>query len=403
MSDLLREAWNRLQPALAARVGEAAHSAWVAGLRPLALERGVAYLEARNRLIADQVQRLYLSEIEACLEQEFGLRVVANLVVAPDALAPDRLEVSPVQPVLDEGNRTAYLVLQALLGDRPLPGRLFFFHGPSGTGKSFLLRWWATRTRPQPLWFDLPRLFERFQRAAQVHQTDALRAELSADAPLVLDEVHRVAGKPEFQTLLRAVLAARELVPHVTILASRWHPREIWGLDPGLGTRMLAGFVARLDQPGPAARLQYLRALEGTPSRNGRAEAIERLARSVHGSYPDVRRAWVVERQGIAPEIASHYLRLIDPRSVFQRVLARVETRLGVAAAEVQGKSQHRRVSLARQILALACVREGLSQAEVARFLGGRTRASVHYAIHALEQRMQRCAETRRRVEEVLS
>jgi len=195
-------------------------------------------------------------------------------------------------------------------------------------------------------------------------------------------------------------LTARGEAEAPVLLASRWHPSEVWNLDASLCSFLQSGFVTRLDHPGPEGRLRFLRALEGTPSRNGRAEDVEGLARQVRGSYTEVRRAWAMQRQ--STRLPSRYLRLIDPRSVFERLKARVAERLGVDAEEMVGKSQGRRVSFARQVLSHLCVHEGLSRAEVGRFLGGRSRAAVSYATKTLERRMVESPEVRAQVEEFL-
>ena len=184
------------------------------------------------------------------------------------------------------------------------------------------------------------------------------------------------------------------------LIASRWHPQEIWNLDPGFAAFLVSGFLTRVEEPGPEARLRYLRALEGSPSRNGRAGDIETLARQSRGGYRDLRRNWALDRQGAA--YPRRYLQLIDPRSVFERVLERVAHRLDVTREDLIGKSQSRRVSFARQVLSYLCVAEGLSRAEVGRFLGGRSRAAVSYATKRLETRMAESPEIRAQVEEFL-
>jgi chromosomal replication initiation ATPase DnaA len=161
---------------------------------------------------------------------------------------------------------------------------------------------------------------------------------------------------------------------------------------------LLSGFVARIDPPGPVGRLRYLRALEGAPSRNGRAAAIEQLARDASGSYLDLRNALLRSRD----ERPAKYLELIDPARTFARVRDRVCARLGVNADELIGKSQGRQLSLARKVLAYLCVQESLSRAEVGRYLGQRTRAAVSYMTKSLVADMARRPEVRALVEELL-
>jgi hypothetical protein len=144
-------------------------------------------------------------------------------------------------------------------------------------------------------------------------------------------------------------------------------------------------------------RLQYLRALEGKPSLNGRARSIEELARRARGSYPEIRGAWTAERHGAGAR--ERYWQLIEPRSVFTRACERVGAAFDVGAEDLVGTSQRRRTSLARKVLAWLCVREGLSRAEIGRYLGGRTRAAISYSIKSLEEDMAGDTELRRRVE----
>jgi len=185
----------------------------------------------------------------------------------------------------------------------------------------------------------------------------------------------------------------------VTLLASRWHPKEIRHLDAGLCSTMLSGFVAKIDPPSPLGRLRYLRALEGAPSRNGRAEAIEGLAQRAIGSFPELRAAWARSRDRGLP---GHYLELIDPARTFGRLRDRVCERLGVDSQQLLGKGQGRQLSLARKVLAFLCVQEGLSRAEVGRFLCARTRAAVSYMTRSLADDMAKKPHVRALVEGLL-
>jgi len=400
MLDLLREIWPRIQTDLRSRAGESAFNAWLQDLRPLALERGVCYVEAKNRLVTERVERLFQPLIEESLSNEVGTRITASVIPAAESLVPDEIEVGPSRPIIDGSNKTAFLVLKSLIEEKHLPGRLFFFYGPPGAGKTFLLQWWSQHANGKPRVFTGDALVRAFQACLRDRRLSDLRRELREDRPLLLDEVHRIAGHHRLQRELLAALQARAESGAPVLVASRWHPREIWKLIEELGPYFMSGFVTQVDYPGPEARLRYLRALEGSPSRNGRASDIEALAEAVRGSYHDVRRAWLMQRdQRTRP---TKHLRLIDPRSVFERVLAVAAERFDVAQEDLVGKSQGRRVSFARQVLSYLCVHEGLSRAEVGRFLGGRSRAAVSYATKTIERRMADSAEVRAQVEELL-
>lgn len=404
---LLEESWSRVQATLRERVGGATYDAWLARLRPVLLERGTVYLEAESRLVADRVRTLFRGLLADVLSADIGTELRIE-VQAPDVQRFDMLEVSPQRPVVDEANRTAYLALESLVAvgherrlgggaapQRAVPCNLVFLYGPSGVGKTFLLRWWREQRADRPLWFELPKLLQAFQAAHQDGRVGGLEDELCAERPLVIDEAHRVAHKPALQQFLLRVLRRRELGPCPTILASRWHPKEVRDLEPSLCTSWLAGFVASIGRPGPLARLRYLRALEGAPSRNGRAAQVEGLAQQVVGSYPELRAAWAASRGLTLPP---KYLELIDPGRVFLRLRDRVASHFGVSATDLVGKGQSRAVSRARKVLALLCQQQGLSGGEIGRFLG-RTRAAVSYMLLTLQGELERSPELRRAVE----
>jgi chromosomal replication initiation ATPase DnaA len=399
MLQVLKECWSRIQEDLRHRAGDAAYDAWLAGLRPVALERGTFYLEARTRMAADRVQRLFAPLLIEALSAEVGTQIAIDVLPAPDSLLPDRIEVGPTAPVVDASNSTAFLVLKALLEERPLPGNLFFFHGAPGVGKSFLSRWWMDRSPERTRYFSMPNLTKAFQATYRDGRVRDLRSQL-VEGPLVIDEVHRISGKMRIQEQLLGVLRQRSEEPWPTLLVSRWHPRDVWKLDEGLCSWWMSGFVARIDLPGPVARLRYLRALEGSASRNGSMQAVEELAGKMRGSYRDLRRAWALRRE--RRHLPAHYLQLIEPRSVFNRLRDRVCQRLEVEVGEVLGRSQNRRVCRARKILAYLCVQEGLTRAELGRLMNGRSRAAISYSIKSLEKEMAQSARMRQQVEGLL-
>ncbi len=402
MLALLQDTWKLILPQLRSQAGESTFASWLQDLRPLALERGICYLEAPNRLTCERVQKLFAPLLEDCLSKEIGTRVAVQIAPKPASLLPDELEFGPQQPVVDETNSTVFLVLQALLEERDLPARMFFFHGPAGCGKSFLLRWWRDACRPRPIMYDGVKLCDMFKVAIRERRTAGLIEELSVDRPLILDGLHRLANHTRVQKELLKVLRQRESCKSPTLLGSRFHPKKIWGMDPGLVSHLCSGFVAELALPGHGARLQYLRALEGAASRNGRAQDVESVARKVRGSFLDLQQAWAMHKHGLANRKHTGYLQLIDPRRVFQRVCTAVAEKLQVEEADLIGKGQTRSLSLARQILCHICVQEGLSQAEVGRYLGGRSRASISYCIKTLEKRMAQSGDIRRQVGELL-
>lgn len=402
MLDLLCETWERIQPDLRERVGGVAYQSWLADVRPLALERSICYLEAANRMACDRIQRLFKPLLEELLTVGIGTTVSVDIAPKPESLLWNALEVSPSQPVVDESNRTAYLVLRSLLEQtREIPSALYYFHGAPGVGKSFLMNWWRNLMPGRVRIHDGLALRKAFQLKVRDRRLDELRDELLCDQPLVIDGVHRFSNYSRAQRELATILKRRVELSALTVLTARWHPRETWGLDPGLSSFMLSGFVTEIRAPGHVARLHYLRALEGSASRNGRSQAVESMARDIRGTYRDLQHAWTVERNGLRHH-GQTYFKLIDPSREFNRLRDRVSERLGIPVEELIGRSQSRRITLARQMLIWLAVRAGLSQAEIGRYMNHRSRAAISYCIKTIKKRMAESSEVRHTVEGLL-
>ncbi|MEQ1633006.1 MAG: DnaA N-terminal domain-containing protein, partial [Planctomycetota bacterium] len=114
MLDLLKHSWTNVQDALRRSAGDAAYQAWLGELRPVLLERGVVYLEAKSRMVRDRVQRLFRPMLQEILSREIGTAVQVELQEPEAEPTLAALEVSPQQPVIDDGNKTAWLVLRSL-------------------------------------------------------------------------------------------------------------------------------------------------------------------------------------------------------------------------------------------------------------------------------------------------
>jgi chromosomal replication initiation ATPase DnaA len=227
--------------------------------------------------------------LEEVLSDDFGTPLAVELQ-SRESLPFDVLEVSPQHPVVDDANSTAHLVLKSLSDGRRLPANLFYFYGPSGVGKTFLLRWWRERSTPRPLWFELMDLLKAFQAAHYERRVDGLRDELVQDKPLVIDELHRVAGKPKLQQFLIQVLRAREALAESYAVGVAVAAQGRTDLDPTLQTLCLAGFVAGIDRPdrargcGSCARSTARRRATGarrssSRSRSSASAAIQSCAR----------------------------------------------------------------------------------------------------------------------------
>lgn len=124
--------------------------------------------------------------------------------------------------------------LQTVEAWRDWPGGRLMLLGPQGTGKTHLAHIWATETNA--LWLA-------------PDEIDARLPEIAADACVILDGAHRVAGRAE--TALFYLY--NRLIPQGRLLLTASKPPRDWGLGlADLLSRLQAMPVARLEPPDDA-------------------------------------------------------------------------------------------------------------------------------------------------------
>lgn len=326
----------------------------------------------------------------------------ADTTPKPQPAAPARPAHKPAAPryrledfVVGESNRVAYDAASRL-AEHAEPGAPthLFIHGPCGLGKTHLLHGAAQRFRERhPGAVVRVTSGEAFMndfvasiRAAGTGVSKFRRAYRRCDL-LCIDDVHFLAAKQATQEELLHTFSEIESGGSRVILISDQHPRALRKFSPALVSRFMAGMVASVAPPESGLRERIIRvfaqrrglrlddgAVRAIAARTGwlPAAAAGPSVRDIEGTLTKIdalRRvapeflsadgrigAGAVERalggaqSGDAPEATMHSARAARPVRMHV-IVAQTCAALAVEAADLSGRTRHKRVVLARSII----------------------------------------------------
>lgn len=330
--------------------------------------------------------------------------------------------------IIGRANRLASSAAQRIAeDDGPVP--LLFIHGSCGLGKTHLLRAAAARfqeRRPGSLvrYTTAEAFTNEFIMAIRTGKTEQFRKNYRRVDFLCLDDVHFFArtNKDSTQNELMNTLDAAGLDGARIIVASDEHPKEITKLSDRLVSRFMAGAVVKIEPPDAELRGRLVRHLahkRGLPLDDDAATLLaERSSRStgslsgfggsvremegllnqvdaVHRLLPEyglgsgtisvalVRKALGIDQQ---PDAPTPTMRVRRPMSA-ESIVAEVCRELAVDLNDFMGKGRHKRVVLARSLVASLSRRlTTMSFPEIARSMG----RSNHSTIITAQKRIDR-------------
>lgn len=430
-------------------MGDSQYDRYVRGQATLSLQDGVLRVNAASGMLADLLERRFGALIRevvttawrggvaprVCFEVDrTAAPVVQPVKKATPIAAPAQAPARPSDVfrycfdnfVVGRSNRLAYSASLRLAEDQtPVPP--IFIHGACGMGKSHLLRAATGRfaeRRPGSLvrYITAEAFTNEFIQAVRNNRVDQFRRSYRRVDLLCIDDVHFFSNKDATQTELLHTLDAVQIDGARLLLASDEHPKEISRLSERLVSRFLAGAVVRIDAPDPelreklvkhlaerrgirldddAAKLIAARSSRSVGSLGGFGGSVREIEGllnqidAVHRLLPEfsggaVGLALVRKALGIDDEASStpagptHRMR----RPVgAEMVVTEVCRELAVELPDFMGKGRHKRVVLARSLVASLCRRlTTMSFPEIARAMG----RSNHSTIITAQRRIDR-------------
>jgi chromosomal replication initiator protein len=289
-----------------------------------------------------------------------------------------------------------------------------FLHGECGVGKTHLLQGIAQRSTERPAargpgavrYVTAEQFTNEYINAVRSNTIDRFRKRTRGLELLAIDDVHFLANKTATQNEVLHTIDAMDLAGGRLVLASDEHPRRL-GFGQALGSRFVAGMVARIERPDPATRITLIHKLAAGRGLKLSGAAAESIASRCSGSVRELEGAVnkLVALRQVSGSSNGDEVGLVRVEQVFRdgswrpRTPLQIATivdvvcdRMVVSRAELLGTGRHRRVVTARGLVAwLARELTTMSYPEIARALGRKNHSTVHTAAARITRQLQQC------------
>ncbi|MBQ7206989.1 MAG: chromosomal replication initiator protein DnaA [Lentisphaeria bacterium] len=323
--------------------------------------------------------------------------------------------------IVGEENRIAFAAARAAAEEPGLYNPLFIY-GTNGIGKTHLLQAVAAYMRGKSSKIRIrsttcdEMLNDFYELLAQHKSLSEFRSSMRNVDVLLVDDVHRLAKKPQMQEEFFNVFNTLYRQHKQIILTSDRQPCEISDIDKRLSTRFESGMISELNMPGYEARLTMLRMWRGEALTKAPLsdELLEFLAQnisssvrrlkgaflrlttcaSLSGEEVTVSRAEDLLHAQIEQEIAS---RNVSPETIQRTVAAH----FGISIADLLGEKRTRNIAEPRMVAMYLC-REltSCSSTEVGAAFG-KNHATILYAEKKVPQLCEANESLRRAVTQI--
>lgn len=324
--------------------------------------------------------------------------------------------------IVGEENRIAFMAAKSV-AERP--GILYnplFLYGTNGIGKTHLLQAVAAFMRNESPNIRIrsttcDELLNDFYELLTQHKSLAdFRSSMRDVDVLLVDDVHRLAKKPQMQEEFFNVFNILYRQNKQIILTSDRQPCEISDIDKRLSTRFESGMICELNMPEYEARLTMLRmwrdeALTKTPLND---ELLDFLAQNISSSVRRLKGAFLrlttyASLSGAELSItqAEELLHAqieqeIAARNVSPEVIQRtVATHFGISIADLLGEKRNKNIAEPRMVAMYLC-REltSCSSNEIGAAFG-KNHATILYAEKKVPQLCEKNDSLRRSVTQI--
>ncbi len=378
-------------------------------------------LGASSDMHAAWIRDRHLGRLETAFSTVVGHRVSVKIVLEPqvesrtrsrDHARPSPERESRPEPASGRSDVMAGVVtgpeimegaaaVRMVLGSGWNRFNPLFFHGPSGTGKSLLMRVLYRGLLSQgvrAVMTNGDEFSHRFTTAVREGRVGAFMAELKRAEAFMMDDVHRLRGRDRTLDAFRQVFDAVYNRGGFLAFASYDYPLTD-GFPEVVSSRLSWGLVVRLKRLGFATRLNLLRSLLRDYGVADSPELARRLADALPGD------GRVIE--GVVKRIAYlHNMGISDPARVEEEIrnqVKRFRTRFspddiieavtryfGLERNAIFRESKARSITRPRR-MAMYLVRKhtGASFPQIGELFGGKSHTTVMDACRRVEKEAQ--------------
>ena len=275
--------------------------------------------------------------------------------------------------------------------------------GPSGTGKTSLAMSIISNladqiprpdTNPRPVFMTAADFDRRYRSAMETDSVEDYRNRLSEACGIVIDDLHKLAGKTAAQNELAVILDRLAEKKRPIVITLDRSPLAIDELSVQLTSRLSGGLTLPVNPPGPTARREIIRDLaliNGLPLTE---DAIELMVNQLDVTVPKLVHIFAqtkiqlrIDEDQPATEINAADLSKMfkkSPRDVEELahlIIKEVAAEFHLKPSEIKGNSRKQSIVLARGI-AIYLNREmlGNSFLKVGSYFGNRDHSTVMHS-----------------------
>jgi len=437
---MTEETWGQVCNELLKAVGKNNYTTWIAPLRPVDLNGGIAAFEAPTKFMRDWVSRNFSESILRELRQagltveRIDIRVpelrpipaaaVAKPVQAPTprkavvALRPADAAELPGAPldarftfdsfVVGKPNELAHAAARRVAEGGPVTFNPLFLYGGVGLGKTHLMHAIAhelqvRRPELRVLYLSAEQFMYRFVQALRERQIMDFKEMFRSVDVLMVDDVQFIAGKDSTQEeFFHTFNALVDQNKQIVISADR-APGEIKGLEDRIKSRLQCGLVVDLHPTDYELRLGILQQkaefyrgqYPGLKIAPGVLEFIaHRITSNVRVLEGSLTRlfafASLVGKEitlELTQDCLSDILRASDRKVTIEEIQRKVAEHFNIRLADMIGPKRTRTIARPRQVaMYLAKSMTTRSLPEIGRRFGGRDHTTIMHGIRKIEE-----------------
>ena len=428
--DSFEQAWQIVCGYCKSQITDVAYKTWFSRLKPVSLDfdQGTAVIEAPNDFHKQTLLRCYSDLLQRALKNVFGenigfqITVTEEKEILPGENAPqdDGYELTFETFVVGPSNRFAHAACQAVASKPAILYNPLFIYGNSGLGKTHLLSAVSKEFKNNfpnrsVVYVKSEDFTNEVIDAIAKGTTQALRAKYRSADLLLVDDIQFIGGKvstqEEFFHTFNTLYEAKKQI----VLTSDRPPRDIATLEDRMKNRFEWGLTADVQTPEFETRVAIIRRKAESFDFDIPENVCEYIAnklknniRQLEGAVKKLRAFHLLEGRPVnivtAQTAISDIINNSQPTPVtVDKIIEEVARTYQVTPEDIRSQKRNAAVSKARQV-AMYVVREitSMPMVEIGQTFGGRDHSTVVYALHQMEDRLEKEAHTKDTVEDII-